>query len=650
MRVSAAIVVTIACLFTVPQSGAQQRSRNTPKERRTEEALMPLSPTALPAFRRATVAMDSGKLAEAEPLFREVLTAAPAFTPAMRRLGSVLVELGRDAEGLSLLAQAVRIERSPENLVSRAMGLAYRADGKLGSPAERQTALGIAQEAARASRDPDDESYQAAVAQIAATLGDEREFREAVDVLTSRYPRTLAAHYYGAVRAAMDGHWMHAEDEIREAERLGLPHEVLDSFLASGVHARANVWRYTRYTVYLVAGWAVGLLLLFVAGRVLSSRTLSSIERADTNDLATASELSLRKIYRMLINWAGVYYYVSLPFVIVLVIGGTAAVLYGFMMVGRIPIKLLIILVVGALVTIYKMVQSLFITIGSDDPGRSLEQPEAPALWQVVREVAHTVGTRPVDEIRVTPGTDMAVYERGSASERRRDAGQRVLLLGVGLLDGLQQRAFRAVLAHEYGHFAHGDTAGGDVALRVRRDMMKFAVALYQQEQAVWWNLAFQFVRVYDFLFRRISHGAIRLQEVLADRMAAHAYGPAAFEEGLRHVIRRTVEFEAAVRLELQRAEKGRRPVENLYALPPLPTLSSLEVERTIADAIARPTTDDDTHPGPADRFRFVSGVSYEGAPTDPYAVWDLFAARQQLTDEMTAAVAGQVRYEAVGI
>ena len=44
-----------------------------------------------------------------------------------------------------------------------------------------------------------------------------------------------------------------------------------------------------------------------------------------------------------------------------------------------------------------------------------------------------------------------------------------------------------------------------------------------------------------DLLFRRITHGASRLQEINADRVAAGVYGKEAFEEGLRHVIRRDV-------------------------------------------------------------------------------------------------------------
>jgi len=644
MRRSLSLIVAAAVVLATSSLAAQVATRSAAREREVEAALAAVSPGAVPTFRRATQALDSGKYADAEPLFREVLTSAPKFTPAIRRLGDVLISLGRDVEGLGLLNEAVQVDRSPENLISWAMGLAYRAGGKTGSLAERKYALRLAKEAAQMNRDPDDDAYDAMVAQLAIGLEDQASFRLALDTLRSKYPRAASTHYFSAVAAAIDGYWEHAEDEIREAERLGLSHEAAESFLASGVHTRASAWRYARYAGYLFAAWAVGLVLLFVAGRLLSSWTLSSIERVDPNVLATDSERSLRRIYRTLINCAGAYYYLSLPFVLVLVVGGTAAIVYELVMLGHVPLKLVGFLVITAGVTTVKMVQSLFIKVATENPGRALEEAEAPALWGLAREVAESVATRPVDEIRITPGTEMAVYERGTASERRHDVAHRILIMGVGLINGFEQGALRAVLAHEYGHFAHRDTAGGDVALRVRRDMTMFAIALYQHGQAVWWNLAFQFLRLYDFLFRRISHGAVRLQEVLADRMAAHTYGPAAFEAGLRHVIARSVEFEAAVTLELQSAVHGKRPVGNLYALPPLPSLSSTDVQHRITDALSRPTTEDDTHPGPADRFRLIEHVSYNGPRSDSSAVWDLFADRHRVMAEMTAAVARQVK------
>ena len=110
------------------------------------------------------------------------------------------------------------------------------------------------------------------------------------------------------------------------------------------------------------------------------------------------------------------------------------SITYGFIMLGRIPIKLVAILGIGGLITIYTMIRSLFIKIETVDPGRSLNYDEAPGLWDLTRTVAATVNTRAVDEIRITPGTHLAVYEKGTLRERSQDKAQRILILGIGVL------------------------------------------------------------------------------------------------------------------------------------------------------------------------------------------------------------------------
>ncbi|HEU4387506.1 MAG TPA: M48 family metallopeptidase, partial [Blastocatellia bacterium] len=350
---------------------------------------------------------------------------------------------------------------------------------------------------------------------------------------------------------------------------------------------------------------------------------------------------TLRKFYRSLINVAGMYYYVSLPVVIFLVIAVAGSLVYGCLMAGRIPIRLLLIVVLGGVVTIYSMIRSLFIRVNREDPGRSLAEQEAPGLWSLAREVASSIGTRPVDEIRVTPGTEMAVYERGNFRERSQDRAKRILIVGVGILNSFKQDAFRAVLAHEYGHLSHRDTAGGDVAIRVSGDMIKFARAMAAYGQAVWWNIAFQFLRVYHFIFRRISGGATRLQEVLADRVAVRTYGASAFEEGLRHVIRRQVEFEDVAYWEVTGAAKAGRSLQNLYEMR---VSNEKVIEEKIEEAINRPTSEDDTHPCPAERFRYAKRVVSGGAVTTGGVVWDLFADREKLTSEMSAVLERQLR------
>ena len=498
-----------------------------------------------------------------------------------------------------------------------------------------ERALLLAKEAAGQSTD-NDPSYWVMAAQLSMELDKEQDLREATSMLVTRYPDTVAAHYFSAVVAATDGDWIKAEDEIKKAQSLGLPAEVANEILASGIQTRATVWRYAYYTLYLVAAWVFGLVLLFVLGKVFSKMTLRWIEAADPNTDVSGNDLAIRKYYRWLINVSGVYYYVSIPVVAFLVLATAASITYAFFMVGRLPIYLILTLVIGSVVTVYKMIRSLFIKIEFEDAGRSLREDEAPELWALAREVAQAVNTRPVDEIQVTPGTDMAVYERGSFKERMQDRARRILILGVGTLNGFNQNAFRAVLAHEYGHFRHRDTAGGDVAIRVNNDMMKFAVAMIEGGQAVWWNVAFQFLRLYHFLFRRISHGATRLQEVLADRVAARRYSPQAFEEGLTHIIRREIEFEDIAYWEITNANKARRAVQNLYELK---AMEEQKIEEKIKGAINRPTSEDDTHPSPAERFRLARRVTSNNELAPAGMVWDLFANRAAVTDEMSSLI-----------
>jgi Zn-dependent protease with chaperone function/tetratricopeptide (TPR) repeat protein len=626
---------------------AQDRTRDMAKEKAIRQELESISPRAAADFDAATEALDKGDFQESARLFQDVMKKAPQFDVVYRRLGTALVLLGRKAEGMPLLEKAVQMKRSPENLINLAELLAYPEQGKEGNPVEKERALSLAVEA-EANHTDNHPEYSMLVAQLSLDLKREQSFRKATQNLVSKHPGLMPTHYFNAVLAATDEDWVKAEEEIKLAEKMGLNPEAVKQFLDSGVHTRAMVWRYFYYALYLVAIWAVGLVLLFILGKVLSSVTLRSLENANPNDPTSESQVSLRKFYKRVINCAGFYYYISIPVVIFLVLAVAGSIIYGFLSAGRIPVKLTAALIICALVTVFQMIRSLFLKQQDEDPGRSLSVDEAPGLWALTREVAHNMNTRPIDEIRITPGTDLAVYERGSNRLRREDKAERILILGVGVLNGFSQNAFRAVLAHEYGHFTHRDTAGGDIALRVNADMMKFAHAMVQSGQAVWWNVAFLFLRVYHFIFRRISHGATRLQEVLADRVAVHLYGARAFKEGLSHVVRRAIEFDHMASREINDAVAVRRALQNLYELPEAPSDEIVKtIEAEVSRAINRQTTEDDTHPSPVRRFSLASRINSRNEPPAAGAVWELFADRESLTNEMSALIERRVQASA---
>ncbi|MFT3866937.1 MAG: M48 family metallopeptidase [Nibricoccus sp.] len=632
------LLLTAGLSFLLATIEMAARGRDMVREKDYEKQLEAREPSVLPVFRGATVALDKGDMAEAVRLFQEVCTKVPDFDVALRRLGAALVQSGKIDEGLSCGEQAIAIRRSSENLGSYAYNLSAAGE-KRNDTAMQRRALELIKECLSMPGGDDCDTLSMA-AQMALQLNAATEFRTFVTELETKYPKEMVTHYFAAVVAAFDEHWMRAEDEMLKAEKLGLPHENAQRFLDSGIHSRASGWRLAYRTGMTIGLWVVGLVVLFATGFMLSKLTLRQAERANLRFTVNPGEHRLRQIYRAVINIAGVYYYISLPIVVVLVVGIVVAIFYGFLCIGRIPIKLALILGIGGIATIYSLIKSLFVRVKSEDPGRELKREEAEELWNLTEEVAQAVNTRPIDEIRITTGTELAVYERGSWREKLQNKATRILILGVGVLKDFKIDDFRAVLAHEYGHFSNRDTAGGDIALRVQNDIMKFYYAMYEAGQATYYNVAFHFLRLYNFIFRRISHGATRLQEVLADRVAAQCYGAPAFEGGLRHVVRRSIEFHRNADIEVTAGIEAKRPLANLYEFK-IENDKALETE--YEKSINRETTEDDTHPSPKDRFRLIAALNSPVCAHRPGDVWSLFREREAIMKEMMTRIEGNV-------
>ena len=275
---------------------AQSVGRNMEKEREIWQQLEQIAPQAVEPFKAATVAYDKEEMAEAVRLYEEVLKQVPEFDPVLRRLGVALTFIGRGKEGLAYLEQALKIKRTPENMSAMAYALAYPGDQLTRNNADRERALVLARESYRTGP-KDDPYYALLLGRIALEMDRVEDFREATRTLVANHPNLMLTHYFQAIIAATDEDWETAEKEIKLAESMGLPPEVVKSFLDTGVHTQALAWRYGYYSLYLVAAWAVGLLLLFILGKVLSNITLRAVETGDPNEPAESSQMSLRKVY-----------------------------------------------------------------------------------------------------------------------------------------------------------------------------------------------------------------------------------------------------------------------------------------------------------------------------------------------------------------
>lgn len=308
---------------------------------------------------------------------------------------------------------------------------------------------------------------------------------------------------------------------------------------------------------------------------------------------------------------------------------------------GQVPIKLVVLAGFLVLATLFAILKSLFVRVEDQDPGEKLDWAQAPKLRRLVEEVAGRSGTRPIDNVYLTPGTELAVFERGGLRARLAGTTERCLILGVGVLDGFAVGPFRSVLAHEYGHFSNQDTAGGGLALWARRSLMKMGHALAMSGAAAWYNPAWLFFRGYFAVFLRISQGASRLQEVLADRASQFLYGSKSFAEGYSHVLRQTVAFDAHSSATLKEVIEGKRGLQNLYRFAPAhpPSQAALDQEHTAL--LERAPSPYDSHPASKDRLAWAAELALPGRPQpdDADQVWSLFESRDALERRMTEVV-----------
>jgi Zn-dependent protease with chaperone function/regulator of sirC expression with transglutaminase-like and TPR domain len=477
------------------------------------------------------------------------------------------------------------------------------------------------------------------------------EFRKATSHLAQQFPNDKMSHYYVGIRELKDGNYKTAESSLRKAREMGMPEESINELIRLAIDGQAWIWEYAQIVGIAILVWLSGLAFLFVAGKVLSGMVVRAIDRASLDEVTTGDRM-LRMIYRWLISFAGFYYYLSLPMLLISSVALPLSIGYGLLLLPSITFPLLILVVLLALfglLTAISGIRAAFVRIKDEDPGFPLTPEDAPELWKELKTIAERVGTRPIDQVWLTHGTEMAVVERGSYWQRRRDRGKRALILGVALLEGFRLDAFRAVIAHEYGHFRHRDTAGGDVALRVKAAMMQFAAKIVERGKIRVWDLAVHFLRFYHRLFHRLSFGASRLQEVLADRVAVVTCGADAMAEGLKHVIRRSIEFDYLMSNQYSRHLQS-ASIKRLYRRKhSIPITDQGQVETILHRIMTEASTDQDTHPSPKERNELAKRVpaSASAFMADARELPALFPDHKKLQTAMEARIAEAMKAQA---
>ena len=271
-----------------------------------------------------------------------------------------------------------------------------------------------------------------------------------------------------------------------------------------------------------------------------------------------------------------------------------------------------------------------------EDPGPRLREEEHPRLFRALREVARGTGQAMPAEVFLVPQLNAWVAQRGGVMGF---GSRRIMGLGLPLLEALSVQQFRAVLAHEFGHYYGGDTRLGPWIYKTRAAIERTLQNLHRHSTAL--AKPFQW---YGQAFVRITHGVSRQQEFSADALAARTVGARPLVDGLRLICGSDQAFSAYWSQEVA-------PVLHLGARPPLAAgfrqfIAAPDVRAAIEETIRRElaegeTSPYDTHPPLRERVAAVAELPAGEIPADDPAALTLLEAPDTVEAGLLAFLGG---------
>jgi Zn-dependent protease with chaperone function len=238
-------------------------------------------------------------------------------------------------------------------------------------------------------------------------------------------------------------------------------------------------------------------------------------------------------------------------------------------------------------------------------PGPQLLRDRHPRLFALLDDVSARSEQAMPAEVFAVPELNAWVAQRGGFMGI---GSRRVMGLGLPLMQVLSVDEFRAVIAHEFGHYYGGDTQLGPWIYRTRAAIERTLVAMSRHSSLVTKPFLW-----YLKLYVRVTHAISRRQEFVADAMAARLAGAGALASGLRTIHSAGLAFGPFWANEMVPVlARGYRPplLEGFARFLASPSVSTA-VEKLFASELAEGSVDPyDTHPPLRERLAALGAVS----------------------------------------
>jgi len=176
--------------------------------------------------------------------------------------------------------------------------------------------------------------------------------------------------------------------------------------------------------------------------------------------------------------------------------------------------------------------------------GYELKDSAEPRLRSIITEVGKTLNAKPIDRLIITPDSGIGVYLTGGVFDLIVGRTKSTVSVGLGALSGMTVSEFKAILAHEYGHFSNNDTSWNSLTF-TNAGLLENTIRNMPTPDnssggafaaAAGLNPALWALILYQILFSIFTNGFSRIGEVLADKNAVKHYGRKNFANGLQRV------------------------------------------------------------------------------------------------------------------
>ncbi len=255
-----------------------------------------------------------------------------------------------------------------------------------------------------------------------------------------------------------------------------------------------------------------------------------------------------------------------------------------------------------------------------EEPGPRVGPEDQPDLFDEIRRVAEATDSPMPHDVYIVADVNAGVAHVGGFA----GIGSRpIMMLGLPLIAAVTVSELRGVMAHEFGHYAGGETKLAPVIYRTREAISRTIVGLARSRHGLIQSIHFPFLW-YGRMYMRATQAISRRQELAADAMAARIAGGTSMERGLvrSHAAGLALGTYMNQELAVVLTSGFRPPVAEGFSRFLVGGEVGAVVERKAGDAAREGRSDPyDSHPSLKERLDALKALPRGPAPTpDPPA------------------------------